>query len=128
MNEVVIRVAPAELIDRLTRLMAQAETDDAAARQFDVQKQIADLQKAANQVLPSPDALGGLWAKLAQINAELMVLRTDIRACEARGDYGPSFVALARAIFAIKDERDQIKAQINQVLEMATFEALGSRH
>ena len=69
-----------------------------------------------------PGELGKLSAELKLVNNQLWDAETEIRAHEARGDFGESFVALARRIYATNDQRAALKKTINQLLNCAIVE------
>jgi hypothetical protein len=52
-------------------------------------------------------------AELKAVNEALWTIEDDIRACEARGDFGDGFVALARSVYRTNDRRAAIKREIN---------------
>ena len=54
-----------------------------------------------------------LFEKLRQINARLWEIEDDIRYMEAQQDFGPAFIALARAVYLTNDERAAVKRSIN---------------
>ena len=54
-----------------------------------------------------------LFDALRQINAKLWAIEDDIRALEAKQDFGDAFVALARAVYFSNDERAAVKRAIN---------------
>lgn len=62
------------------------------------------------------DALKSLWDALYAVNADLWVIEDDIRAFEAKADFGPGFIALARAVYVTNDERARLKKEINLLL------------
>ena len=41
------------------------------------------------------------------------MIEDDIRDCERAGDFGPTFIALARAVYRVNDERAAVKKAIN---------------
>jgi hypothetical protein len=57
-----------------------------------------------------------LWERLYQINAALWVIEDDIRACESAGDFGATFISLARAVYVTNDRRADVKKKINLLL------------
>ncbi len=59
---------------------------------------------------------------LRAVNTRLWRIEDLIREHEARGDFGPGFVALARAVYRENDERGRIKAAINRVLRSDVVE------
>ena len=65
------------------------------------------------------EALAG---ELQAVNEELWDIEDEIRACEARGDFGPEFVELARSVYRTNDRRSAIKRRINLELGSALVE------
>lgn len=113
MKDILVPVAPGELIDKLTILRLKSEKiSDPEKRANILHEQIA-LQGIADVVLPNDPLLLELWQKLYEINADLWVIEDDIRACEQRGDFGPAFIALARAVYVTNDQRAAVKKEIN---------------
>ena len=52
----------------------------------------------------------------------MWTIEDDIRNHERKGDFGESFVKLARSIYRINDERAAIKRRINVLLGSAIVE------
>ena len=59
--------------------------------------------------------LDALVRGLQEVNEALWEIEDEIRACEARGDFGPRFVELARSVYRSNDRRSSIKRRINEV-------------
>ena len=57
-----------------------------------------------------------LMKRLRRVNEALWAIEDDIRECERRGDFGATFVALARAVYKTNDERAELKRAINLAL------------
>ena len=53
------------------------------------------------------------FAELRRVNAELWDVEDAIRECDARDDFGQSFIDLARAVYRLNDERSRLKKAIN---------------
>lgn len=111
-----IQIAPGELIDKITILEIKLERIDDAEKLANVQHEW-DLLTAslASHTTPSDD-LTALTAELKKINETLWVIEDDIRDCERGGDFGPTFIALARAVYRTNDERACLKRAINDLL------------
>ena len=122
MSEILVPTAPGELIDKLTILRLKSEKMTDPEKLMNVRHEMAVLQKTADDAVEMSDALRGLWNVLYAINADLWVIEDDIRACEAKRDFGPGFVALARAVYVTNDERARIKKEINLLLGSAIVE------
>lgn len=116
MTEILVPTAPGELIDKLTILRLKSEKITDAAKLMNVRHEMDVLTKTANAAVPMSDALQSLWSELYEINADLWVIEDDIRAFEARSDFGPGFIALARAVYVTNDERARVKKEINLLL------------
>ena len=67
-------------------------------------------------------ALEGFVGKLAAANVRLWDVGEAIRICEREGNFGPRFVALARWVYAINDERAAFKRAINRMFGSALVE------
>ena len=63
---------------------------------------------------PDDHQLSALQANLQAVSQVLWHIEDDIREHERRGDCGPEFVKLARAVYFNNDERSAIKRKINQ--------------
>jgi len=63
-----------------------------------------------------------LWDMLYQINADLWVIEDDIRDCEKAGEFGETFIRLARAVYITNDRRADVKKQINVLLGSTLIE------
>jgi hypothetical protein len=64
---------------------------------------------------PSED-LEGLAAELRGVNGAIGTIEDEIRECERAGDFGPSFIELARSSYKKNDHRVAIKRRINERL------------
>ena len=65
---------------------------------------------------PAVPGLAELRAALAAVNQRLWTIEDRIREHEAAADFGPGFVALARAVYRENDERGRIKRAIDVLL------------
>ncbi len=53
------------------------------------------------------------WARLLEVNERLWGVEDELRRHEARADFGPAFVDLARSVYRLNDERAALKARID---------------
>jgi hypothetical protein len=56
------------------------------------------------------------WAGLAAVNERLWDVEDELRRHEARGEFGASFVHLARSVYNLNDQRAAHKAGVNVAL------------
>ena len=122
MTHILVPTAPGELIDKLTILQLKAEQMTDPAKLANVRHEQRVLRAIADAHLPRTDALSDLWDELYRINGDLWAIEDDIRTLEARRDFGPAFVALARAVYMTNDERAAVKKRINLLLGSAIVE------
>ena len=116
MGTVKVDVAPGELIDKITILLIKSERMDDSHKIANVQLELDILQAIHESSIPGSPALDGLTAKLKRVNEALWEIEDDIRACEAKRDFGDTFVQLARSVYRTNDERAQLKRDINVLL------------
>lgn len=104
-----------ELLDKITILEIKAARITSAGARANVAHELALLQAVAGPVMVQP-GLPALLDDLGRVNLALWGIEDDIRACEAAGDFGPAFIALARSVYLTNDRRAAIKRQINLLL------------
>lgn len=122
MTDILVPVSPGELIDKLTILRLKVARITQPDRLANVRHELDRLDRVAKAALPDDPGLSALEAELAEINADLWAIEDDIRRCEARGDFGPAFVALARGVYMRNDRRAEVKRAINLRLGSAIVE------
>ena len=122
MKDILVPTCPGELIDKLTILRLKEEKITDPGKLANVRHERAALQAIADRALPTSVELSALWDDLYSINADLWEIEDDIRAFEARSDFGPGFIALARAVYVTNDERAAVKKRINLLLGSAIVE------
>jgi hypothetical protein len=122
MQDIMVPTAPGELIDKLTILRLKSEQITDTEKLAHVRHEQSVLQAIADKHLTNDPALIALWDQLYAINGDLWVIEDDIRMFEAKGDFGPGFIALARAVYVTNDQRAAIKKEINLLLGSAIVE------
>jgi len=122
MTEIMVPVSPGELVDKLTILQLKSEKITDPEKLRNVLHELAALQAIADDMLPGNEGIRPLWDALYDTNRLLWQIEDDIRACEARQDFGPDFVALARAVYVTNDKRADLKKQMNLLLGSAIVE------
>jgi hypothetical protein len=100
-----IEVGAGELIDKITILRIKRERIADPAKRLNVVHELGVLQAASEQHLAPSAELTRLTSELQAINETLWQVEDDIRACEARADFGATFIALARSVYRLNDQR-----------------------
>jgi hypothetical protein len=119
---ITIEVSPGELIDKITILEIKAERLTSAEKLGNVRLELDLLLAARAQALPSSPKLAALTAELKAVNAALWDVEDAIRRCESEGDFGASFIELARAVYRQNDRRSALKRALNEQLGSRLFE------
>lgn len=111
-----VEIAPGELIDKITILEIKLERMDDAEKLRNVRIEWETLTAARDAAAASSGELDALTRDLKEVNEKLWVIEDDIRDCERNGDFGETFVKLARAVYVTNDKRAQLKKDINLML------------
>jgi hypothetical protein len=116
--------SPGELIDKITILELKVRHFDDAAKRATVQRQLQQLQALWQAAVAArvDGAIEAAIAELRQVNAVLWQVEEDLRALEARQDFGARFVALARSVYRTNDRRAAAKRLIDAALGAAMIE------
>jgi len=102
-----------ELFDRITILkLKQAKISEAVAR-MNIDCELRELLTVQAQAIACDRELETLVGELQAVNEELWRIEDEIRDCEARADFGPRFIELARSVYRTNDRRYGIKRRIN---------------
>ena len=105
----------ADLLDRITILRIKAARVNGPAGEH-VQRELTLLQTNWTfGVVPEAE-------RLEAVNQELWDIEDALRGHEARADFGESFVALARSVYRLNDERARLKRAVNERLGSGLIE------
>ncbi|MEO8558922.1 MAG: hypothetical protein ABI439_07660 [Rhodospirillales bacterium] len=121
--------SPGELIDRIAILELKSRHFTDAAKRTTVERQLARLQalwdgqvaQRAGAEITSAGIVAAI-GELRQVNAILWDVEEDLRALEAKQDFGPRFVELARSVYRTNDRRAAAKRRIDAALGSTMIE------
>ena len=119
---ILVQVSPGELIDKMTILEVKLEQMSDPVKLANVRREHDMITRTFREHITDTPALAKLIAALKTTNMALWTIEDDIRAHERKGDFGKSFVRLARAVYRTNDERAAIKRRINVLLDSAIVE------
>jgi len=122
MNDILTPVSPGELLDKITTLRIKDTRIVDTDKLENVRRELGLLDAIVAEKLPSSGELDTLVAELQDINEALWDIEDDIRVCERNKDFGPNFIALARAVYVTNDKRAAVKKNINLHLGSALVE------
>jgi tetratricopeptide (TPR) repeat protein len=119
---VAIPSSAGELIDKIAILEIKESRIADAEKLAHIRHELSLLLSRKAECKFAGEELARLSAELKLVNSLLWDAEAEIRAHEARGDFGESFVALARQIYATNDHRAALKKAINQLLNSEIVE------
>jgi tetratricopeptide (TPR) repeat protein len=119
---ILIPGAIGELIDKITILEIKAERIADPAKLKNVAHELALLRGLRAEGGYGGADFDGLCDKLKRVNLALWEIEDEIRLCEARGDFGEAFIALARGVYQTNDRRAALKRDINLLCGSAILE------
>ncbi|MDD9941159.1 MAG: DUF6165 family protein [Myxococcales bacterium] len=117
-----IIVSPGELLDKISILqIKQSEIRDTAALAH-VEQELSLLVAERDRGIPESPELAALVVRLDRANRTLWDVEDRLRRHERDGDFGATFIALARSVYHTNDERAAAKRRINELLGSAIVE------
>ena len=114
-----VPLSPGDLCDRLTILEIKGERFSGEALE-NVQRETALLQERLERsgLAVPPEALAGL----SQINRQLWDVEEQLRSHEEQLRFDQAFIALARSVYQLNDQRSALKREINLACGSALIE------
>ncbi len=116
MRSLAIPSSLGDVADRITILTIKSERMRDAAKLANVRKELAEISDAFFAALARTPEFDALFERLKAVNEQLWEIEDAIRLCEAKGDFGPEFIRLARSVYHTNDLRAAIKREINTLL------------
>lgn len=117
-----IDVSPGELIDKLSILEIKMSKIEDGEKLRNIRIERDAIAPCAEDIFREDPGIRPLFEALTDINKELWEIEDKIRHCEARGDFGPAFIELARSVYFTNDRRAAVKREINEKLGSALKE------
>jgi Family of unknown function (DUF6165) len=112
-HSIEVPIATGELIDKITILEIKVARISDAAKTANVGVELALLLARRDAALAPDPVLDLLAMRLKSVNELIWDLEDEIRDCERRLDFGPTFVNVARSIYRANDQRASLKREIN---------------
>lgn len=106
-------IGAGELIDKITILEIKAERIADPQKGRNVATELALLRGIRAEAGLDGDEIARVADELRAVNTTLWDIEDEIRACEARGDFGERFIALARSVYLTNDRRSALKKRID---------------
>jgi hypothetical protein len=107
-----VPISVGELMDKITILEIKSERIKSPSQLKNIAHELEALRAVQLHEIERA-VLDKISAELKRVNAQLWDVEDAIRDCEARSDFGEAFIALARAVYRLNDERSRLKKAIN---------------
>ena len=117
-----VPVSVGELIDKITILEIKAERIADPAKQANVRRELAALDRVRSRAAAATSELSALRGELAAVNRRLWEVEDALRRCEREGRFDERFVELARSVYRDNDRRAALKREINKLTGSAIVE------
>ena len=112
--KILAEISVGELFDKITILNIKTKKISDNDKLQNIHTELKTLNDQSKKISVSDtQVLNDLVLKLQQINEDLWDIENFKRECEAKKDFGESFIALARAVYITNDQRAEVKRQIN---------------
>ena len=114
-QSLLVPVAAGELIDKITILRLKAERLNRPEAQANVRRELLALETVLTDAgrRLGVDAVLALTGELQTINTKLWDVEDSLRLLEADQRFDQEFIALARSVYQLNDQRAALKRQIN---------------
>jgi uncharacterized protein YukE len=113
-----IEVSCGELLDKITILEIKRERIADPVKVANVARELGVLSQAwADLALEAVAAdVADVRRALKEVNERLWVIEDDIRQLEREQRFDADFVALARSVYRVNDERARLKRRVDELL------------
>jgi len=111
-DDILVPISVGELMDKITILEIKSERIKSPSQLENIRRELDALRSVRLGDIDRA-MLERLCTELKRVNATLWEVEDSIRECDARGDFGDAFIAHARAVYRLNDERSRLKKAIN---------------
>ena len=112
--KILAEISVGELFDKITILNIKTKKISDSDKLQNIHTELKTLSDQSKKITVSDtQALNDLVLKLQQINEDLWDIENFKRECEAKKDFGESFIKLSRDVHFKNDKRAIIKKEIN---------------
>lgn len=112
--KILAEISVGELFDKITILNIKTKKISDSDKLQNIHTELKTLNDQSKKITVSDaQALNDLVFKLQQINEDLWDIENFKRECEAKKDFGESFIKLSRDVHFKNDKRAILKKEIN---------------
>ena len=112
--KILAEISVGELFDKITILNIKTKKISDNDKLQNIHTELKTLNDQSKKItISDAQALNDLVLKLQQINEDLWDIENFKRECEAKKDFGESFIKLSRDVHFKNDKRAMLKKEIN---------------
>ena len=113
MDNILVPVAPGEVLDKITILQIKSERMTDPAQLAHVRLELGVLRSIWQAAVTEDAVTRSLYQQLMDINRALWDIEDGIRDKERAAEFDQQFIELARSVYRTNDQRSQVKKQLN---------------
>jgi hypothetical protein len=119
---VLIETSEGELIDKITILEIKSEWITDLDKLRNVRNELDSLRAVRDRAIVPSERVLTLTGELRAVNEAIWKAEDELRRCERAGEFGSSFIELARSVYKNNDRRAALKRAINEHLRSRIIE------
>jgi len=116
-----IAVSTGELLDKVSILNIKLLKITDPIKYNKVADETNILEPLAHQFMQNWE-IEKLYDKLYEVNLSLWTVEDELREIEKEGTFDSKFIALARSVYYLNDERSELKGEINRLTDSEIVE------
>ena len=117
-----VPISPGELLDKISILEIKSERIDEPRKRANVEREFDLLTGLWHSESAETADITQMRVALKALNEKVWDIENEIRDCDRKGDFGDSFVELARSVYKTNDQRAALKRRINEALGSTILE------
>ena len=116
LDKILAEISAGELFDKITILEIKKEKISNKEKLIDIEKELNSLNDTVKKFISDQSNISKHISDLKEINLKLWDIEDGKRAAEKEKKFDDKFIALARNVYKLNDERAKIKLTINTTL------------
>ena len=115
-DKILAEISAGELVDKITILEIKKIKLTNKDKLIEVNKELSSLNITLEKSIPDISKILKFKENLKNVNLKLWDIEDGKRAAEKEKNFGEKFIALARDVYTLNDQRAKIKLEINEIL------------
>ena len=116
LDKILAEISAGELVDKITILEIKKIKLTNKDKLIEVNKELTSLNITLEKSIPDISKILKFKENLKNVSLKLWDIEDGKRAAEKEKNFGEKFIALARDVYTLNDQRAKIKLEINEIL------------